>query len=225
MRRVPRSLRWLGILGIGVLALWAGGLAFFAVDSLRLQADREAKTDAVIVLTGGRQRLETGLDLLTDGSAGKLFISGVNQRVEREALLHVLGPAARERAACCIALGHEADNTLENAWESAGWMQEEGYRSLRLVTSWYHMQRSLLEFGRAMPRVVIVAHPVAVQSYEWQHWWSWHGVPWLLFSEYNKYLAAWSRPFLDALFPSRHHGLPPSRSTGSGRELAARAPR
>ena len=42
-------------------------------------------------------------------------------------------------------LGREADNTHGNARETAGWMRGEGYRSLRLVTSWYHMRRSLLE--------------------------------------------------------------------------------
>ena len=71
---------------------------------------RDSPTDAIVVLTGGRLRLESGLALLADGKAKKLFISGVNPRVERDVLLRSLGPAA-EREACCIVLGHEADNT------------------------------------------------------------------------------------------------------------------
>ena len=57
-----------------------------------------------------RLRLESGLALLTDGKAKKLFISGVNPRVERDVLLRSLGAPA-EREACCIVLGKEADNT------------------------------------------------------------------------------------------------------------------
>ena len=123
----------------------------FVASSLSIRVDPSSPTDAIVVLTGGRLRLETGLELFATGSAKKLFISGVNQRVDRDELLRALGPAA-ERAACCIVLGHEADNTFGNARETANWMHEEGYKSLRLVTSWYHMRRGLLEFGRAMPQ-------------------------------------------------------------------------
>ena len=70
-------------------------------------------------------------------------------------------------------LGHTADNTVGNALETAVWMQQEGYRSLRLVTSWYHMHRSLLEFGRAMPRVRVVAHPVFAHDGEPEGWRGW----------------------------------------------------
>ena len=117
-------------------------------------------------------RLETGLELLEAGKAGKLFVSGVNPAVDRDTLLRALGPAAT-REACCIVLGHTADNTVGNALETAVWMQQEGYRSLRLVTSWYHMHRSLLEFGRAMPRVRVVAHPVFSRDGEPEGWRGW----------------------------------------------------
>ena len=193
MPRLPRLLRRLGSLGVALLLLWLGGLAWFVASSLLLRADPSTVTDAIVVLTGGRLRLETGLALFDAGRAKKLFISGVNQRVDRDGLLHALGPAA-ERAACCIALGHEAGNTLGNARETANWMHEEGYRSLRLVTSWYHMRRSLVEFGRAMPLVMIIAHPVFAPHLDPERWWSWHGAPLLIIGEYHKYLAAWMRP-------------------------------
>ena len=146
-------------------------------------------------------RLETGLELFAAGTANKLFISGVNQRVDRGELLRALGPAAA-RAACCIALGHEADNTVGNARETANWMREESYQSLRLVTSWYHMRRGLLEFGRAMPQVTIVAHPVFARHLDPERWWSWRGAPVLVVGEYGKYLAAWIRPALMEVYPA-----------------------
>ncbi len=209
MRRLTRVLRRLGLLALGMLALWLGGLGFFVASSLAIAGDPSLPTDAIVVLTGGRLRLETGLQLFAAGTAKKLFISGVNQRVERDELLRAHGTAA-ERASCCIALGHEAGNTLGNARETANWMHEEGYLSLRLVTSWYHMRRSLLEFGRAMPQITIVAHPVFAHHLEPERWWSWRGAPFLIIGEYHKYLAAWMRPALNAVYPP-----PPGSGSGS----------
>jgi uncharacterized SAM-binding protein YcdF (DUF218 family) len=181
-----------GLLALAALALWLGGLAYFVASSLSIRSDPSIPTDAIVVLTGGRLRLETGLQLFAAGSAKKLFVSGVNQRVDQGELLRTLGPLA-QRAACCIVLGHEADNTFGNARETANWMQEEGYTSLRLVTSWYHMRRGLLEFGRAMPEVRIIANPVFTRHADSERWWSWYGTLELIVAEYDKYLWAWVR--------------------------------
>src|SRR4051812_33209513 len=111
-----------------LLAVWLGGFVWFVGSSLWVKTDRTAPTDAIVVLTGGKMRLETGLALLQAGKAAKLFISGVNPAVDQETLLRAFGPAAK-REACCIVLGHAADNTVGNALETAIWMQQEGYRS------------------------------------------------------------------------------------------------
>ena len=183
-------MRRLAVVLLLLLAVWFGGFAWFVGSSLWVKIDRASPTDAIVVLTGGKMRLETGLELLEAGKAGKLFVSGVNPAVDRDTLLRALGPAAA-REACCIVLGHTADNTVGNALETAVWMQQEGYRSLRLVTSWYHMHRSLLEFGRAMPRVRVVAHPVFSRDSEPDGWRGWLAAGQTVFAEYNKLLAAW----------------------------------
>jgi uncharacterized SAM-binding protein YcdF (DUF218 family) len=195
VRPLPRSFRWLGLLALGAIALWLGGLAYFVASSLSIRSDQSTSTDAIVVLTGGRLRLETGFQLFAAGRAKKLFVSGVNQRVDQGELLRAFGPLG-ERAACCIVLGHEADNTFGNARETANWMQEEGYRSLRLVTSWYHMRRGLLEFGRAMPQVTIIADPVFAPHVDAEDWWSWRGLLELIITEYDKFLWAWLRSAL-----------------------------
>ncbi len=202
------------MLALAAFLLWLGGLGWFVANSRMARVDPSIRTDAIVVLTGGKLRLETGLSLLAAGAARKLFVSGVNQNVDRDELLRALGPLA-EREACCIVLGHEADNTFGNARETATWMQEEGYRSLRLVTSWYHMPRSLLEFGRAMPRMTIVPHPVFADHLEAERWWRWHGTPRLVFVEYNKYLAAWLRPLLNLIFPPKPPLAPTLRASAS----------
>jgi uncharacterized SAM-binding protein YcdF (DUF218 family) len=173
---------------------WLGGLVWFAQAIPRSVADSERETDAIVVLTGGSLRIQSGLALLAAGKAGKLFISGVYQGVDVSELLRV-SRQSPARVACCIMLGHTADNTLGNALETAEWMREEGFRSLRLVTASYHMPRSLLEFSRAMPDVVIVANPVFPEGVK-TRWWAWPGTLNLIVSEYDKYLLALVRPLV-----------------------------
>ena len=86
MRRLLRWLRRLAVLAVAIFTLWLGGLAAFVAASLWLSDDPSAMTEAIVVLTGGRQRLETGVRLLIAGKGKKLFISGVNQRVNRDEL-------------------------------------------------------------------------------------------------------------------------------------------
>lgn len=193
-----RSLGWFAA-GAGTMTLlWGAGLAWFVHSSLTMAAD-PSETDAIVVLTGGRLRLEAGLDLLGAGRAQKLFVSGVNPHVDRSELLRAAGHAGGEDLNR-IALGYEADNTLGNARETAGWMQQQGYRSLRLVTSWYHMHRSLLEFERAMPETRIIAEPVFA-AHEGDAWSGWVDVALLTVNEYDKYLATLVRPEIATIWP------------------------
>ena len=198
--RWRRALRVTGLCFALLGLLWLGGLAWFVHSSLTIAVDRTTPTDAIVVLTGGRLRLETALDLLGAGRAQKLFISGVNPHVDRIALLRVAG-RTDDGDADRIEIGHEAENTLGNARETAEWMQRQGYRSLRLVTSWYHMQRSLLEFTRAMPDATVVAEPVFAAHSDPQSWSEWLDVAMLTVGEYNKFLATLVRPPLAFFWP------------------------
>jgi uncharacterized SAM-binding protein YcdF (DUF218 family) len=183
------------IAGATLFAFWVAGLVWFATPPPA--EDRPAITDAIVVLTGGSLRLQSGIELLLEGKGRELFVSGVNQEVELNELLRASGNPP-DWVSCCIALGHKADNTLGNARETAQWVRRRGFRSLRLVTAWYHMRRSLLEFDRAMPEIEIIAHPVFPDQIK-QHWWAARTTAILLVGEYGKYLGALVRPVLKRL--------------------------
>jgi len=185
--------RTIGIALAAAVAVWLAGLEWFVASSLEPAADGLRPTDAIVVLTGGSLRLESGIALLGAGKGRKLFVSGVNREVDRDELLRALGRQSGQ-AECCIVLGHAADNTLGNARETARWMREEEYRSLRLVTGWYHMRRSVLEFARAMPEIEIVPHPVFPPAIPQTRWWAHRASALLVIGEYNKYLATLMRP-------------------------------
>jgi len=219
---VSRGLRSLAIVAGGCAGLWLGGLLWFVHDGLSQADDPAAYTDAIVALTGGRLRLETAVDLFGEGKARKLFISGVNHRVDRDDLTRLFQPVA-SRAQCCIVLGHDADNTLGNARETALWMRQEGYSSLRLVTSWYHMPRSLLEFHQAMPNVRIISSPVFARPDPGENRLNaWTDAATLTIGEYHKFIAVWLRNTAERLWPSL---APAARSDPSERTAAAAAPR
>ena len=189
-------IRRLLILALTCIGVWIGGLLWFAAQIPQAADNPSARTDAIVVLTGGSGRLQKGLDLLADDKAEKLFVSGVYRGVEVRELLEI-SRATPEELQCCITLGYEADNTRGNAIETRNWLKQEGYRSIRLVTASYHMPRSLFEFRRVMPQVEIIAHAVRSENYRQDDWWRWPGSARLLISEYNKFLIARVVSFLD----------------------------
>jgi uncharacterized SAM-binding protein YcdF (DUF218 family) len=191
-RRWARRLLLLFLL-LGLV--WVIGLVAF-VTRIPHEGDVDlTATDAAVVLTGGCERLEAGLELLATGHAKKLLISGVNKNVDIATLLASLNPAEvpklpPETIACCIALGYSAEDTRGNAVETADWMRQQRFKSIRLITAAYHMPRSMLEFHRAMPGVQVLPYPVFPRQVRQEGWWRWPGTTNLLIREYNKYLVA-----------------------------------
>lgn len=203
-RRFRFLLSSLVLLGVA----WGAGLLWYVNLIPDQVQDPDRKTDAIVVLTGGSERLAEGRKLLSHHLAKKLFISGVYRGVEVDELLNA-NQADPRLVSCCIVLGHTAENTRGNALETAAWMAKEGYHSLRIVTANYHMPRSLLEFKSLMPDVEIISHPVFPGNVKVHDWWRWPGSASLIASEYNKYLFAALRNKLVEWLPHSQNVAPP----------------
>ncbi len=181
-----RKRKTLAITGVIVL-VWFLGLFLF-IDRIPSSPQYTSKkTDAIVVLTGGTLRLETGLDLLEQGLAGKLFVSGVHHTVDVKELLR-LSRQTPGQLDCCVFLGYEADNTQGNALEVAQWIRAHNLKSMRLITGGYHMPRSLSELEYILPNIVIVQHPVFPEHVKLNEWYKWPGTTMLIIGEYNKTL-------------------------------------
>ena len=122
-----------------MLLLWIAGFMTFALFLPQPAADGIV-TDGIVVMTGGRGRVERGLALLGQKRAQRLLISGADRRV-RPNELAVQFKAPPGLIACCVDLGHESVDTRSNAEEAARWIARNRYRSIRLVTSDWHMVR------------------------------------------------------------------------------------
>ena len=186
--------------GLSLFTLWLIGiLGFIAViPGTTARQDASTKTDAIIVLTGGGDRLAEGFRLLDRGLAKRLLVSGVASGVTLPQLIDRLGdqrdtvPSAAELA-CCVTLGYEAESTVGNANESAEWLRSNSANSVRLVTANYHMLRSLLEFRRKVPGLTLVPHPVFPSEVRDPYWFVKPRTLLLIINEYHKYLVALGR--------------------------------
>jgi uncharacterized SAM-binding protein YcdF (DUF218 family) len=147
------------------------------------------ETDAILVLTGGSERVATGLRLLAEGQARRLLISGAHPEADLPEIAAAAGIDAAPVAGR-VAVGHAAATTRGNAAEAAAWVRAEGIGSLRVVTAGYHMPRAMLELRRAMPGLRLVAHPVPSAALRTPGA-LWRPRIWaLLAGEYARYLGA-----------------------------------
>ena len=171
---------------LAAAGLWLTGFVWFVAAMPVAVTDVQTHTDAIVVLTGGRDRLNTGVALLEAGMADRLFVSGVHKGVDGAEILRAAHLEASKELVSRLELGHEADDTVGNAEETNGWVRGNKIASVRLVTADYHMQRSLWEFHRMMPDTAIIPHPVFPEH---GRLWSWGHVV-LLANEYTKLAVA-----------------------------------
>lgn len=176
---------------IAVLVAAALGFPIFVWSLARDPSDPKP-ADAIVVLTGGEERLPAAVKLLQAHKGKRLLISGVHPETTREKLLEVVGGDAA-LFACCVDLGRSAGSTIGNAGETAAWVAENNYDSIIVVTANYHMPRTLIELQAAAPDVHFVPYPVFPEGMQLKQWWRDPQATGVLIAEYGKYLAAVAR--------------------------------
>ncbi len=183
------------------IASWAALLAFaaavvgflwFANNIPQSEIVLERNADGIVVLTGGASRVSDGVELLAAGRGKRLLISGVN-RVTTDGEIARLVPKYEKLFKCCVDLDRSATNTLGNAVETRRWVEQQGFGSLIVVTSNYHLPRSMAELSDQLPGIVLVPFPVVPERPRLGPWWSSASGAKLLVSEYLKYVLAQGR--------------------------------
>jgi hypothetical protein len=144
---------------------------------------------------------------LAQGYAKRLLISGVNEKTSREQISS-LNPGQRRLFDCCVDLDYRARNTIGNAIETRRWTEENGFDAIIVVTSNYHMPRTLVELDHGPAEPQKIPYPVAA-TIDPHDWWHTPAVARVIFTEYLKFLAVWvpdpvrGRP--GALLGGSHH--------------------
>jgi uncharacterized SAM-binding protein YcdF (DUF218 family) len=161
-----------------VVVGWALGFMWFAVTLPQPLAEKT--TDAVIVPTGGAGRIAHGLEILEDEQARLMLVTGVDPDV-KPAEFAAEFDVSMQQMQCCVVLGYAAEDTRGNAEETADWVARNKIKSLRLVTSDWHMRRAAGELRSKLPtNIAVVVDAVATRP-----------TLFTLFLEYNKLIASW----------------------------------
>ena len=171
---------------------WFASLCWFAAQIPTQSSPPENPADAIVVLTGGAGRIEMGVNLLLASKGKKLFVSGANQQVKYIDIVHLTPKENREfvrgLTGWKIILGSNAENTIGNAQETKEWLDKTDYTHILLVTSNYHMPRSLSEFSELMPDKIFIPIAVIPEDAKGLLWWLKPTYRQLVLSEYYKYL-------------------------------------
>lgn len=173
-----------------------GGFLKFTDTVTSYETSAKVKNaSAIVVFTGGNSRIDEAVKLLKDGKGQRLLISGVHQKISKKTLqkkFHI----EENLFNCCVDIDKQAANTHGNAIETEKWSASHKFDSLIIVTSTYHMPRSLLETQRRLPGVSLTPYPVPTTGFDNESWYKDQLSMNILLSEYTKYVATQIKPVL-----------------------------
>lgn len=162
---------------LSVLLFWSIGFAIYGYSSIQYENNVPQKTDVIVVLTGGADRIEKGLELFSKGISGNLFITGIHPSVTKA---DIMSRNDFDLPDCCIIYDHKATTTIENGIQTQQWLlQNPMVKSALLVTSDYHMHRARQEMKHVMPHIRVIPYRVESDPNNRTR---------LLFLEYHKFL-------------------------------------
>ena len=142
-------------------AIWFILLILFFAKTIDYRKNRIPNSESsynVVILTGGKHRITKSLDFLNENNIKSVFISGVYPKTQQ----HHLFPRYKFSKSIPIILGKKAHNTYENALEIKQWQQDTKINEILLITSDYHMVRSLYEIRKINKDLKII--PWAIRS-------------------------------------------------------------
>jgi uncharacterized SAM-binding protein YcdF (DUF218 family) len=167
------------------------------------------KADAIVVLAGGKGRVDEGVRLYREKKGDWLFFIGVDPSV-RKSDLYI--PRRGDPSPDGVILEKASRNTLENAIYGRDVIMKKDVRSILLITSRYHMKRASILLRNALPKdVAIYPYPVDTINLK-EAWWSHVGSFHLLFNEFYKYCMF--RAFFLLAPGELREGLKPAASPG-----------
>lgn len=173
-------MKWIIGFVAGFIVLILSMSLFLAPDSLLECSESPSATkdchraDAIVAVSGGdtSARTQVAIDLYQQGWAPKVIFSGAaydksgpsNASVMRTQALRQGVPAAD------ILVEEDSATTRENAQNTSQLLASMQASDVIIVSSSYHMKRTLIEFRREAPDVAFRAHPTNSDN-QWSVWW------------------------------------------------------
>ena len=174
---------------------------FIALNSfkeriLTLQKYPHNLSSKVVILTGGTNRIKEGFEVIykldkKSISNLKVLVSGTGKGFSKLSLQEKLNPNFDLRLIeCCVELDGVSQDTYSNAIETSKWVSKNTIEEILLITSNYHIPRSILEFQNQMPNLKILYYPITPKQHQINEWLKSFETFSLIFIEYCKYIIA-----------------------------------
>lgn len=168
--------------------LWHVGFIYFFF-TLPPHDNSHRDVDAVVIFTGGDNRIKQGFKLYKLSRAKKILISGVGKGVTKDNFKSLLREYNIEPQN--LILGKLATNTEGNAMETEIFMRLNEFESMYLVTSSYHIYRSMLFLDEAMPDISVYPYPIYSKEFHSNYRFSSIVAILKAYVEYNKLVATY----------------------------------
>lgn len=188
------------IIGIvlGVIVLIVGISWFLSPDNLMRCSETPSEiegctaADVIIAVSGGdtQARTQEAIDLYNNNWAPRLIFSGAALDKSGPSNAAVMKEQAMEQGVPeeAITIEEQSETTKENAENTKDILADENIHTAIVVTSSYHMKRTILEFRERAPNVTFRAHPARSDT-QWSVWWWTTPYGWFLaISELTKIL-------------------------------------
>ena len=112
-------------------------------------------SDGIAVLTGGKGRISLGLSLYQKNRNLQLIISGVDKKVSYKSII----PDSLNNEVN-ITIDKDSESTFQNAKVINSWIVKNKLKNVTVITSYYHMPRSMLLMQALNPVIKFYAYPV-----------------------------------------------------------------
>ena len=142
------------ILSLIILSLIYGFVIFLKKIHYN-QVSFNNKTDGIAVLTGGTGRINLGLELFNKNKNLKLIISGVDRNVSDKSIIpnNLMNKSS-------ITIDKDSESTYQNAKIINKWTSKYKLQNVTIITSYYHMPRSMILIQSLSPSINFYAYPV-----------------------------------------------------------------
>jgi uncharacterized SAM-binding protein YcdF (DUF218 family) len=121
---------------------WVFGLIVFFNQIPEVKSDDFHNSQAFVILTGGKQRLDIGIEMFVKSNAKYLLISGLDSKTVKSKVKYKINRFNRKQGSKKqIIFGEIAHSTIQNAIETEIFMTLNNIVEASIITSNYHMPR------------------------------------------------------------------------------------
>lgn len=139
-----------------------GGFVIFLGEVHTASRSVPVRADTIVVFSGDPRRIRAATKLLKEGFGNNLLIVGQDNTEE----ISKIRLENRSLFICCVTVDNKSRNTAEDAMLASNIIQQKGWKSVLLVTSFFHVPRAKEELSTILPETNIETYGINDEFYK-----------------------------------------------------------